>query len=202
MNSILLALEPNWTAWGAIGQWVAGIGTFCLLVFALYQDFWRRPKLQLSFDKDRDLRAQVNTVGMDPSAVSIWLRVMVTNKPGRRAARNCRAYLASLTDIGFHPDGAEVLPGDVRQLSWMHDPVDQWNARDILPGVCHWVDVLKFGVGSAFAEMCAYPSVPLGSPGDYLLAIQVSAEDAEPELIKLRVQWTNSSEGVRAEVVV
>jgi hypothetical protein len=53
----------DWTAIGAVGQWFAGLVTLGVLVYAIWQDSWKRPRLVLSFDNELDVKTQTNTVG-------------------------------------------------------------------------------------------------------------------------------------------
>jgi hypothetical protein len=124
----------DWTKIGALGQWFAGIATFAVVFYALWQDYWKRPKLLLSFNNERDVKSQENTVGFDPSTLSRWLRVRVKNANRRKVAKNCRAFLIGIERVG--PDGTseDMFPNDVRQLYWTHDPSERPSARDLLPG--------------------------------------------------------------------
>ena len=131
----------NWNAIGAIGQCFAALVTFCVLVYAIYQDYWKRPKLILSFNNDRDVKSQANTVGwagLHPSTLSRWLRVRVQNANKRKVAKNCRAFLIGIEKV---ESGEDQFPNDVRQLRWTHDHSEVPSARDLLPGVFHWVDI-------------------------------------------------------------
>jgi hypothetical protein len=190
--------------WTIAGTWFGALATAAAVAYALFRDVLQQPKLHVSFDSETGVRVQLRTVGVPDHLQSAWLRVSVTNVNSRTAAKNCRAYLVEIVDHGFAPqlapDGVDVLPDDVRQLQWMHDIEAIGQSRDLLPGVRHWVDVLKFVEGSIPA-LCIYPPASLGSPGHYILGIQVSAENASPVHIRLRVTWDGRLESLRSEVI-
>lgn len=182
--------EPSFTAWfGTLGQWFAGSATLCAVLYVVYRDHFKRPKLILRFDNKKDVRDQINTVGHPPGLVSRWLRVRVQNKNGRKAAKNCRAFLIGVEYIG--PDGQieDVFPNDVRQLQWTHNPPGQ-EGRDLLPGVVHQFDLVG-ALNDGKPCLCVQVTPPyiFHAPGKYCFTAQVSAEDADSQIIQIRVQW-------------
>jgi hypothetical protein len=132
----------DWNAVGAVGQCAAAAVTLAVLIYAITQDYWKLPKLELSFDNGRDVKSQILTVGLPANLPSRWLRVRVRNANRRRAAKNCRAYLIGIEQLLPNGTAKEVMPNDVRQMQWMHDPPNVWSSRDLLPGVNHWADLL------------------------------------------------------------
>jgi hypothetical protein len=189
----------SWKAFGALGPWFAGFVTFYLVVYTIWRDQWKRPKLLLSFDNDRDVKTQANTVGwvnIPPSTVSRWLRVRVQNAKRRRVAKNCRAFLIGIEEA---PSGEDKFPNDVRQLRWTHDHSTPPSARDLLPGVSHWVDVAAAIDGQNTLTVCTFPPWVLGIPGDYVFTVQVSAEDADPAVIKVQVHWDGTWPSLRGQ---
>ncbi len=187
-------MGAEWTKIGAIGQWVGAIGTFLAVATALFiaflpslQNWRRRPKLLLGFDNDRDVKSQSKTVSHPDGQNSRWLRVMVTNAKGRRPAKNCRAYLT-----GIRRDGADEFPNDVRQLFWTHDPSNLPQPRDLLAEVNHWIDLLAAIENVEDVQVRTYPPYAVEAGAEYVFTVQVTAEDAEPEMIRVRANLRGS----------
>jgi pyrimidine deaminase RibD-like protein len=155
------------------------------------------PKLLLGFDNAWDVKSQINTVGLDPSILSRWLRVRVKNASKRKVAKNCRAFLIGIERVGPEAKKEDLFPNDVRQMVWTHDPPGSPSARDLLPGVDNWVDVVAAIDGQKALLVCVRPSWALGTPGDYLFTVQVSAEDADCEVIKVEVHWDGTWQSLR-----
>jgi hypothetical protein len=191
----------DWTATGAVGQWIAGIGTLALVGYAILQDYLKRPKLLLSFDNEQDVKSQLNTVGLDPSVLSRWLRVRVKNANRRKAAKNCRAFLIGIEKVGPESKSEDMFPNDVRPLVWTHDPTGKPSARDLLPGVVHWVDIVGTIDGQNALAVQVQPAWSLNTPGDYMFTVQVSAEDADPAVIKIRVHWDGTWQSLNGRVI-
>jgi len=198
LESVRQCFATSSVNWGPLGQWVAALVTLAVLIYAVWKDFWMRPKLLLSFENDRDVKKQDNTVGLSsPSIRSTWLRVHVTNRKGRRVAKNCRAYLVGIAKL---PEREDVFPNDVRQMYWMHDdPQARPGARDLLPGVAHWIDVAGAIEGDPLLKVCVSPPWALKSPGEYVFTIQVSAEEAVPASVKVRGTWDGRWHSLRGD---
>jgi hypothetical protein len=183
-------MDKNVQDWIAIvGQYLGAFGTIAIVVYTVWSESWRRPKLILSFDDKRDVKTQINSVGLPPSVGSRCLRVRVKNANRRKAAKNCQAFLIGLEKLGSEARNENGFQNDVRQLGWMHDPPGTIKARDLLPGVEHWVDVVDAVDGQPALRVWVSPPWSLANPGDYVFTVQVSAEDANPEVIKVRVRW-------------
>jgi len=191
----------DWTAIDAVGQWFAAVGTLAVVVYAIFQDYWKRPKLRLSFENNRDVKSQSNTVGLDPSALSRWLRVRVVNANRRKAAKNCRAFLVGIQRVGSEANGMDMFPNDVRPLIWTHDPSGCASARDLLPGVAHWVDAAATVDNSKVLSVRVQPAWSLNDAGDYVFTVQVSAEDTDPAVIKVRVHWDGTWQSLSGQQV-
>jgi hypothetical protein len=188
-----------WKVIGALGPWFAGFATFCIVVYTIWRDQWKRPKLLLSFDNERDVKSQVNTVGrinIPSSTLSRWLRVRVRNANRRRIAKNCRAFLIGIEEV---ESGEDKFPNDVRQLRWMHDHSDPPSERELLPGVNHWVDVAAAIDGQNALSVCTFPPWVLESPGDYVFSVQVSAEDADPAVVRVQVHWDGTWQSLQGK---
>jgi hypothetical protein len=185
--------------WGTVGQWVSGVIAGLALGYVLYKDLWKCPKLSISFVPDRDTKPQTNTVGQHGANTSRWLRVQVQNGMGRRVAKNCRAFVIGIHRVVSSGQNEDLLPNDVRQLRWTHDhsSTPQW--RDLLPGVNHWFDVAFADEGGNVLEVPAHPPCGQAIPGEYLFRLQVSAEDAHPVEITLRIFWDGDWKSLRGE---
>lgn len=188
-------------AWGDVGTWVGAAATFAAVAYTLWHERWfdrrQRPKLMLTFDQQWDIRTQDRTVGLPPEARSRWLRVRVENASGRKAAKNCRAYLAHVSWVC--PDGRllEILYNDVRPLPWMHDEPGHVGSRDLLPGIPHWVDVAHTRSDQGSLVTSAVPRWGIESPGGaYVFVVKLAAEDADPVEIKLVVRWNGEWESL------
>jgi len=194
------ASQPlNWNAIGALGQWFAGVATLAVIGYMIWQDSFRRPKLLLGFDNERDVKSQSNTVGLPPTVLSRWLRVRVTNGKHRRVAEASRAYLIGIKKIGPNGQHQDAFPNDVRPLGWTHDPPGSAGTRDLLPGVDHWVDVAAASDAAPDLQVCVQPGWVLQDPGDYLITVQVSAKGAAPEKIDVLVHWGGTWQSLRGE---
>jgi hypothetical protein len=191
----------DWTAIGALGQWVAGLATFCIVIYTVFSDYWRRPKLILSFDNERDVKSQEHTVGLPSSTLSRWLRVRVVNANKRRVAKNCRAFVIGIEKIQPGSAPSDVFPNDVRQLYWMHDPSPNPSARDLLPGVAHWVDVLAAFDNLTALSVRVSPPWSLDTPGNYVIIVQVAAEEASPSVISIQANWDGAWHSLRGDLL-
>lgn len=193
----------DWTMVSVVGQWLNAIAAAAIFVYALYRDYWRRPKLVLTFDNDRDVKNQTNTVlnsdGKNPIPQSRWLRVRVENISRWRTAKNCRAYLIGVKKVGLAANGQGDLKDDVRPLVWMHDPSGRPSKRDLLPWIAHWVDIVFTEPSDARLNVCVYPPWHRLGPGDYEFTVQVSADGADPAVIKVRVSCDESWESLRGQ---
>src|SRR5437588_603783 len=121
-----------WTALGAVGQCIGAIGTIAVVIYALWQDPWKRPKLIITFDGELDVKSQPHG-----HAGSRWLRVRVQNEKRRKTAKNCQAFVIGIRQIA--PNDVDRFPNDVRQLDWTHGTP---TSRDLVSGVVHRVDVV------------------------------------------------------------
>jgi len=184
-----------WTALGAIGQWFAGVMALVAVLYVLFHEHIKRPKLCVTFDKTRDVNDQLNTVGAFAQAIQLplttpsrWVRIGVKNQVRRRVARNCRASVIRLEKLGHGRKPVEVLPNPGRALGWEHLRNGEL-ARDVHSGGFHRVELLCATQNSNVVHMVCYPSWALDDPGEYLVTVQVLADDADPQNIKLHIKW-------------
>ena len=75
------------------------------------------------------------------------------------------------------------------------------SARDLLPGVVHWVDIVGAIDGQSALLVQVRPSWCLHTPGDYIFSVQVSAEDADAAVINVQVQWDGTWRSLSGEQV-
>lgn len=168
---------------------LAAVATAGGLLYLMYGDYFKRPVLDVSFDPKQDVSDQHNTPSPFHPGVNLkrskWVRVCVTNRKGRRVAKNARAFLIGARPVGMSGPG---LRNDSRPLPWQNDYHNP-QPRDLHPGVMNRVDVL---VAAEEAEgalpTCARPTCLL-AVGDYRLAIQVTADEAVPVTIYLFSSW-------------
>ena len=178
------------------------------LLISISRELRLRPELDLAFDGDRDVRTQYGTKYKTPLAHSRWLRACVSNRAGSAAAKGCRGYLIGVRSKDVDGRYDPVLYDDVRPLRWMHDePSDLAHARDLLPGINHWLDVAAampdpkgdpYTSDRVVLELQCEPPYYLG-PGDYEFSVQVSAEATEPKLVRFRVTWDGTIDGLNGE---
>jgi len=182
-------MSVDWNAVGAVGQWAGAAGTFAAVLYVLYGDLLKRPKLMLGFDGSEDVANQRNTPGDPPTAVSRWARIRIENKPGRRLAKRCTAFLTRITDITDEKKPIEVFPhADMRRLLWTHIPGSQTSV-DLLPGVVYRADLVAGGEGRSALSVRTDPLYGIDRPGKYLLRVVVSAEGANPVAGEIVIEW-------------
>jgi hypothetical protein len=183
-----------WTAVGAAGQWFAGVMTLVAVLYVLLHDHMKRPKLCVTFDKTRDVNDQLNTVGALAEALELsftpsrWVRIGVKNQVRRRVARNCRASVIRLERLDPDKKPVDVLPNPGRDLGWEHLLKGELS-RDIHSGGFHRVDVLCAAQKLNTVHVVCSPPWAFEDPGEYLVTVQVLADDADPQHIKLYIRW-------------
>lgn len=166
------------------------VATFGALVRLLWGDYFKRPVLEVSFNPKRDVADQYNTPSLfhigEVWQRSLWVRIRVVNRSGRRVAKNGRAFLIGAVPVGMNGPG---LHNDSRPLPWQNDYHDP-KPRDLHPGVGNWVDVLVSAIEADGTGIptCAKPRCIL-AVGTYRLAVQVTADEADPVTIYLLSQW-------------
>jgi hypothetical protein len=189
--------------WGPVGQWFSGFVALLALGYILLRDElrerWTRPNLMLNFGISPGYVDQRNTRLPDGSldqGCSRWVRIQVRNQLGRRFAKNCRAYL-----VGFRvlrPDGtvAEQFRYDTRQLQWMHGNY-QPEARDLLPGIPHQIDLVSALDGLSVLTFRVNPPDGRDIHGRYVFTVHVGGENADPRGIEVTVDWGGTRESLR-----
>jgi sigma54-dependent transcription regulator len=194
-----------WTMVGAIGQWFAGVMTLAAVLYVLFHNHLKRPKLSLTFDKSRDISDQRNTVGafaetikLPPEIPSRWVRIGVKNHVRRNVARNCRASVTRLEKLGTNGRTVDVLPNPGRDLTWEH-LLNGELARDIQSGGFRRVDLFGAVQNTNVVHVMCRPPWAFSDPGEYLVTVQVLADDADPQNIKLRIRWGGTWDSLVAE---
>jgi hypothetical protein len=139
----------------------------------------RRPKLQIYYDPDETyhVRSLVDMHG----ALDFFCHLMVKNQ-GKVTAKACQARLISV-DVGDPNGDYGPHPGFMSPvvLKWAHEP--DFDPRDIDPDLSRRLD-LCYTV-QPYPEALRFFShkVPSGNrtdfpPGNYMVAVRVSAENA------------------------
>lgn len=168
---------------------VGSIATFGALIRLIWADYFKRPVLEVDFDPLRDVRDQFNTLSPFHPRLTLkrskWVRVCVVNRKGRRVARNARAFLIGAMPVNM---SGPYLRNDSRPLPWQNDSHDS-KPRDLHPGVLNWFDVLLTAEeAEGGLPTCAKPTFLL-AVGTYRLAVQVTADEADPVTIHLLSEW-------------
>lgn len=177
--------------WGTWGQWVSGVSTAAGLLWILFKDLRKAPKLEITFEAHRDIATQGDTPASDGKSRwprTRWVRVCVKNAEGRRVAKNGRAVIVgvkALTPSGW----VNSRMGHVsRPTAWAND-FHEIKTRDLHPGVSNWVDVAFTNAQSVGLFTNAEPKLSFPEAGDYLFAISVSAEESAVARFYLLVRW-------------
>lgn len=182
----------NWI--GDLATWCSAIATVVIVWLAVWPRDPRKPLLIIGFDPKSEVKTQTRTHHPDydlpPGVRSIWIRVRITSRAGRRTAKGCRAYLTRMVQIGYFDTDEKVcmhpeivhLDHDSRQLQWMHDEDRTFLAKDIVPGIDHWLDLVSSweSLSTGLPGIQCYPPMLFPVPGIYKLTIRVGADDADP----------------------
>jgi hypothetical protein len=110
---------------------------------------------------------------------------------GKTAAKACRVYLmdmliAKLPEANYAPD----CHLHVRQLDWTHDKEGgSLSTRDLLPGIHQFVDLFSTHMHATNLRLRTFPEKQLPYERYYIFTLQVSADGAEPAVLRLRVKW-------------
>ena len=143
-----------------------------------------------------DVECQANTVGLDESVLSIWVRVRVANPNGRRVARSCKGHLLGITRVGIAECSSVGLPNSSRALNWEHLPGQ--SARDIHSGDDHRLDILHAASNEACLRLSVSPPFAIPAAGIYELLIRVTSENADAKTITIRIQCDGNWHSLRA----
>jgi hypothetical protein len=162
-----------------------------LLAYTVFRDTINVPALEVSFDDKRDLKNQTHTVGFPPNAITPWLRIRVRNTHGQKAAKNCRAYLVRAVRLLPAEPWRTFLQTTVGScVGCMTRSSMDPSHIDLLPGVGNSVDIAATSDQSQGLYIQCAPKFSLNEPGDYMMSIQISAEDAElPEIVSIKRSW-------------
>jgi hypothetical protein len=180
--------------------WSIEVGTavawLSLLVssYLAFLEYRKRPRLSLKLD----VRDQIDTKlpEGDIATLSRWVRVRVLNKNGRRVAKNCRAFLIGMQRINADGSVERIVADDCRHLPWMNDDYKH-QPRDLFPGVANWIDLYYSEIHQPSCFSVSHPRSTFKAPGEYRLAVQISAEEANAPIIYLRLSWGGKWESLK-----
>jgi len=182
---------------------ISFIAGFVIAIFAEpVRRFFFKPNLNLEFDENKGCVSgtfEVNKEG-EKIADARYIRVKVTNTT-KIIAKNCRAYLINIEKWdgkdNFMPTGYY----DSIQLAWSCQGwMDRWRGLHICKGVNQYVDVLVTrNTSEAFdPQIMCKPFRYLKlfkEKGKFLFTTQVSADRADPKIIKLEFDWNGTWDG-------
>jgi hypothetical protein len=196
-------MDPK--VWGSVAVWFAASVGLVTLVSVLYREHllkWlTRPEIILNFDMSNDGFIEQHSTrfqnGKTDPGPSKWARIAVTNRIGRRLAKNCRGYFVGLRVILRDGTTHEHPRHDVRQLFWMHGNYTP-ESRDLLPGIPHHLDLIGIGKNWPQVSLQGFPAYVWEFPGRYLFTAFVGAEDARPVGIQVSFEFDGTYESLRA----
>ena len=150
-----------------------------------------KPKLELEFKEGQDFRTPTPmTSGRD----SYYIRVKVTNKK-RNVARGCRAYLVNVEKENDRGKFEQTSYCDSIPLAWSNQTLgEQYKGIDLSKGINQFVDIIATFSHTDYFEPqivvrpLRYESL-FKESGVFRFTIQISAENADPEIIKLIFKW-------------
>jgi hypothetical protein len=114
--------------------------------------------------------------------------VRVENGKRRRTAKGCRGFVTAIEKVGPGDKREDAFPNDVRAVGWMHESKAD-GTRDLLPGVRQWLDVAATIDGQKGAAVLVSPAWRLETPGDYIFSVLVTADEADPVVVRVKVHW-------------
>lgn len=166
----------------SLAEWLTAVGTLLAVAVAVGFQAWlaytanrRRPSLSLEFDSHR-YQEEVNPAGGSVP----YLRLAVTNAPGKHAARDVEVLVKRVDQLG---------DGGVRR--WLVNPALAWpNSLDPLPrmtipaGTTRYVDVGCWIQLTPLTLKLAVQPEPNSNrhlllPGSYEIELAVTARNAD-----------------------
>ena len=211
----------DWEAIGAVGNWVAAIGAVAVFAYAVQNDLWRSPRA------DSSLRRRPGREGADQHG----RRGLTRRRPRTGYGSGSRTLTgggslgtARLTSSASRIGDRAARPATssrTTSANWCGCTTAATHRRrpDLLPGVEHRVDVVaavdmlplppkgRNAVATTpvpenvLSVRRRFPPWPLEETGDHIFTVQVSAEDANAAVIKVRVHWDGNRRSLRGEQV-
>lgn len=179
--------------WGILGGVIGGAITAVVVEIVIRKLFG--PKLAVDFHVDRPLESYFTHTTTVEGQPCCYVKIKVVNA-GKRSAKNCRGFLVAFEEWNPTTSKYEAVAGnDTLQLIWTQSPKEEERLGfDMSPGVGRFLDVVTTAEGQPNFWFCTSRNPTkfhpyLSRPGKYRLVIQVSAEEAEPKLIPLLLDW-------------
>jgi len=168
-------------------------------LLSLFDNGFLSPKSEPEFKEGEDFITSTPVIVRDQCQEFItnnayYIRVKVTNKK-RRVTQGCRAYLVNIEKEqnkgGFNPTSY----CDSIQLAWSNSGEHAYDDIDISKGVNQFVDIIATNSDIDYFEPqirvkpYRYESL-FREIGVFRFTIQISAENADPKIIKLIFKWS------------
>lgn len=207
--------------WVDLREWLTAIGTAGAVIVAVGLTIraerlarGRRPVLELSYDPETGISAEMMTIllpGVNAAMVphrGAYLRFRVSNRGGVDAAVGVEVLLAAVKVPSFEAETRTVeisFPG----FQWTH--LDAKTRLTIAPGVTRTIDVARVIETSLVkkwqdrVELCVFPTPGnernFLEPGTYELDLTLSARNADAARYYARIEY-DPSESVTERVRV
>jgi hypothetical protein len=174
------------------------LGWLLSLLTRRYEDVWFGAKLKI----DAEHAPQHKTDTGD----RIYMRFRVRNTTKRRIAKDCRAYLVALHEVGGSRPISENLLPDSYQIPWAGT---KWEPRDIPPKVNQYADIVRFSKDEPGGwEFRTTPELfeNLGGPkvsdlkafkGVYQFTVVVAGDAVPAKTHKINIEYRGDWHGAR-----
>lgn len=167
-------------------------GFLIAVVAEPFRQWILKPVLELEFNKDSPdfVTSTPMTCGN-----AYYIRVKVNNKK-RNVARGCKAYLVNIEKKQPNGEFGPTIYCDSLQLAWSNRGGNAYDGFDLSKGVNPFVDVITTYSDRTDFEPQIFPRTiyrytPLfNQHGVFRFTIQISAENANPETIKIILDWS------------
>lgn len=160
-----------------------------------------KPKLKLEFGEGQDFKTRTPEATSQSQHEAYYIRVKVTNST-RRTARDCRTYLVNIEKRDETGTFRPTIYCDSIPLAWSCRADKAYQGVDLPYGVAQFLDVLTTRSISDYFEpqimVKPFRYIPLfKEKGGFRFTIQVSAERANPQFIKLIFEWDGDWENFK-----
>jgi hypothetical protein len=191
-----------------VRAWLAVVATLSAVFLALYLNLIRerlqRPRLTLDFEPSPAHDAPLDLITHPEPAPAHWIRLRVSNAPGRRSAEDVQVLVTRIQPRAS--PGLGKLPLDTRPLRWtgLYDESSNTAITEIAlpPGLARHIDLLALrepdGEGikegrQASALVQVWPSTqgPRSwiSAGTYDLELAVVARDTNTRRYRAEIEF-------------
>ena len=171
---------------------IALFSGFFIAVFAEPLRQWLfKPIVKLEFNKD--LPDFVTHTPMTHGQ-ACYIRVKVNNER-RNVAKGCKAYLVNIEKEQPNGEFCSTIYCDSIQLAWSNRGKNAYDGIDLSKGVNQFVDVITSYSNRTDFEPQTFVKPNRYKPlfkqqGVFRFTIQISAENADPETIKIKLNWS------------